>query len=103
MAVYKLTVCLAHTMGTYLPCSLYTHLEYNDMAHDIATRKQKIMPLPGPYPMPRPLTRDAGPTPLHALLGGEWKQSVGSCFRDGMALIRGIRALVASQHSGSIE
>jgi hypothetical protein len=34
MAVYKLTVCLAHTTSTYVPCSLYTHLEYNNMAHD---------------------------------------------------------------------
>jgi hypothetical protein len=24
----------AHTTGTYVPRSLYTHLEYNDMAHD---------------------------------------------------------------------
>ncbi len=28
----------AHTTGTYVPCSLYTHLEYNDMAHDITHR-----------------------------------------------------------------
>jgi hypothetical protein len=34
MAVYKLTVRLAHTTGTYVPRSLYTHLEYNDTAHD---------------------------------------------------------------------
>jgi hypothetical protein len=34
MAVYKLTVRLTHTTGTYVPCSLYTHLEYNNMAHD---------------------------------------------------------------------
>jgi hypothetical protein len=25
--------CFAHTTGTCVPCSLYTHLEYNDMAH----------------------------------------------------------------------
>ncbi len=24
----------AHTTGTYVPCSSYTHLEYNDMAHN---------------------------------------------------------------------
>ncbi len=23
-----------HTTGTYVPCSLYTHLEYNDLAHN---------------------------------------------------------------------
>jgi hypothetical protein len=49
--------------------------------------------------MPRPLTRDAGPTPLHAQLGEEWEQSVGSHYQEGMALIKEIRALVASQYS----
>jgi hypothetical protein len=34
MAVYKLTVRLAHTTGTYVPCSLYRHPKYNDTAHD---------------------------------------------------------------------
>jgi hypothetical protein len=34
MAVYKLTVRLTHTTGTYIPCLLHTHLEYNDTAHD---------------------------------------------------------------------
>ncbi len=34
MAVYQLTVRLTHTTGTHVPCSSYTHLEYNDTAHD---------------------------------------------------------------------
>ena len=34
MAVYKLTVRLTHTTGTYVPCSSYTHLEYNDKANN---------------------------------------------------------------------
>ncbi len=34
MAVYKLTVRLTHTTGTYIPCSLYTHLEYSDTVHN---------------------------------------------------------------------
>jgi hypothetical protein len=51
--------------------------------------------------MPRPLTRDAGPTPLHTLLGREWERSVGSHYREGKATIKGIRALmVARQHLG---
>jgi hypothetical protein len=33
MAVYQLTVRLTHTTGTRIPCSLYTHLKYNDTAH----------------------------------------------------------------------
>ncbi len=32
MAVYKLTT-ISHTTGTYVSCSLYTHL-FNDMAHN---------------------------------------------------------------------
>jgi hypothetical protein len=36
MAVCKLTICLAHTTSTYVPCSSYAHLEYNDMAHNSA-------------------------------------------------------------------
>ena len=47
-------------------------------------RKRKNPQL-GPYPTPRPLTRDAGPTPLNAQSGGEWEQSVGSRYREGMA------------------
>ena len=35
MAVYQLTVRLTHTTGTHVPCSLYAHPEYNDMAHNI--------------------------------------------------------------------
>ncbi len=35
MAVYQLTVHLTHGTGTHVPCSLYTHLEYNDTAHNI--------------------------------------------------------------------
>ncbi len=31
---YQLTVCLTHTTGTHVPCSLYAHLEYKDMAND---------------------------------------------------------------------
>ncbi len=34
MAVYQLTVCLTHTTSTHVPLSLYTHLEYNDTAHN---------------------------------------------------------------------
>jgi hypothetical protein len=52
----------------------------------------------GPYPTPRPLTQDVGPTPLHAQSGGEWERSVSSCYQEGMAVIKGNRALVASQY-----
>ncbi len=34
MAVYQLSVHATHTTGTHVPCSSYTHLEYNDTAHD---------------------------------------------------------------------
>jgi hypothetical protein len=34
MVVYTLTVRLTHTTGTYIPHSLYTYLDYNDMVHD---------------------------------------------------------------------
>ena len=50
--------------------------------------------------MPRPLTRDAGPTPLDARSGGEWEQSVGSRYREGWRRLYGNSALVASQHTG---
>jgi hypothetical protein len=49
--------------------------------------------------MPRPLTRDAGPTPLDAPPGKEWEQSVGSRYREGMATTIGIGALMASQRA----
>jgi hypothetical protein len=54
-----------------------------------------------PNPTPRPLTQDAGPTPLNAQSGREWEQTVGSRYREGMATIKDIRALVGSQYSGS--
>jgi hypothetical protein len=49
-------------------------------------RKTEKNPQLVSYPTPRPLTRDVGPTPLDAQLGGEWEQSVGSHYRKGMAL-----------------
>ncbi len=60
--------------------------------------KTEKNPQLGPYPTLWPLTRDVGPTPLHAQSGGEWEQSVGSHYQEGMASIKGIRALVASQY-----
>ncbi len=48
-------------------------------------RKTEKIPQLGPYPTPWPLTRDVGPTPLDAQSGGEWEQSVGSRYREGMA------------------
>ncbi len=41
MALYKLTVHLTHTTGTYTPHSLYTHQEYNDTAHNMGNQKQR--------------------------------------------------------------
>jgi hypothetical protein len=34
MAVYQPTVHFTHTTGTLAPRSSFTHLEYNDMAHN---------------------------------------------------------------------
>jgi hypothetical protein len=52
----------------------------------------------GPYPMPRPLTRAAGLTPLHAQLGRKWNNLLVHVAREGMVSIKEIRALVASQY-----
>jgi hypothetical protein len=62
-------------------------------------RKTEKNPQLGPHTTSRPLTRDAGPTPLHAPAGGEWEQSVGSRYREGMASTIALGALVASQRT----
>ncbi len=47
-------------------------------------RRMEKNPQLGSYPMPRPLTRDIGPTLLDAQTGREWEQSVGSHYREAM-------------------
>jgi hypothetical protein len=65
--------------------------------------KMEKNPQLGPHTTPRPLTRDAGLTPLDAPSGGEREQSVGSRYREGMATTKGIGTLMASQRALSIE
>jgi hypothetical protein len=47
-------------------------------------RKMEKNPQLGSYPTPGPLIQDVGP-PLDAQLGGEWEQSFGSRYQEGMA------------------
>ena len=65
-------------------------------------RKTEKIPQLGPHTTSWPLTRDAGPTPLHAPMGGEWEQSVGSRYRGGMATTIVRSALLARQRAGTI-